>query len=295
VSRRALCIVNPAAGKRTAKDGDLEAALDVLREAGFALDVRETAAERPAAADLAKAAIDEGFEAIIVAGGDGTVQPVARALVGSELVLGILPLGTYMNVANGLGLPLEPIAAAKVIADGRVVAMDVGAVAGALFLETAGGGIDAELFGAARLAERRRWGQALRRLWRGMTQRSYVLDLVVDGTPHRHRAYQALVANSPFYLWAFHVLPDSRMDDGYLDVAVYARMSRRELFAALLGFLVAGSYARSPVSYRGRRIELNAEAPLPVHADGQIVTKTPATFECLRGALRVFARASSPT
>jgi YegS/Rv2252/BmrU family lipid kinase len=295
VNRRALCIVNPGAGKRTAQDGDLEKALDLLREAGFALDVRETAAERPSAADLATAAMDEGFDAVIVAGGDGTVQPVARALVGSELVLGILPFGTYMNVAHGLGLPLEPIAAAKEIARGRVVAMDVGAIAGKYFLETAGVGIDAELFGAARLAERRRWGQALRRLWRGMTQSSYVLDLVVDGTPHRHRAYQALVANSPYYLWGFHISPESRMDDGYLNVAVYARMPRRELVAALLGFLVAGSYARSPVSYRGRRIELSAEAPLPVHADGQIVAKTPATFECVRGALRVFAAAPSPT
>jgi len=294
VSTRALCIVNPAAGKRTAKDGDLDAALSMLREAGFALDVRETAAERPSAADLAKAAIAEGFEAVIVAGGDGTVQPVAQALVGSDIVLGILPFGTYMNVARGLGLPLDPVDAAKLIARGRVVAMDVGAVAGKHFLETAGVGIDAELFGAARLAERRRWGRALRRLWRGLTQSSYVLDLVVDGTPRRHRAYQALVANSPYYLWAFHVSPGSRMDDGYLDVAVYARMGRRELAAAVLGFLVAGSYSRSPVSYRGRRIELSAEVPLPVHADGQIVARTPATFECQRGALKVFAAASSP-
>ena len=295
MTRRALCIVNPAAGKRTANEDDLARALAIVRDASFALEVRETAAEKPSAADLARAAVVEGFDAVIACGGDGTVQPVAHALLGTDVVLGILPFGTYMNVANGLGLPLEPIPAARVIARGRVVAVDVGAVAGKHFLETAGIGIDAELFGAARLAERGRWGRALRRLWRGMTQSSYVLDLVVDGTPHRHRAYQALVANSPYYLWAFHVSPDSRMDDGYLDVAVYARMRRRELAATVLGFLVSGSYARSPVSYRGKRIELSAERPLPVHADGQLVARTPATFECVRGALRVFAAGSSPT
>jgi len=49
------------------------------------------------------------------------------------------------------------------------------------------------------------------------------------------------------------------------------------------------------VSYRGKRIELSAERPLPVHADGQLVARTPATFECVRGALRVFAAGSSPT
>src|SRR5947209_15321682 len=252
---RRLLIVNPGAGKRTASDSDLANCIELLRRAGLALDRVETEADGPDAGVLARRAIDERYETCIVAGGDGTVQPVAHALLGTDVVLGILPFGTYMNVANGLGLPLEPIPAARVIARGDVVAVDVGAVAGKHFLETAGIGIDAELFGAARLAERGRWGRALRRLWRGMTQSSYVLDLVVDGTPHRHRAYQALVANSPYYLWAFHVSPDSRMDDGYLDVAVYARMRRRELAATVLGFLVSGSYARSPVSYRGQRNE----------------------------------------
>lgn len=289
MTRRALCIVNPAAGKRTAKEGDLDAALEILRAAGLVLDVRETGVERPSAAELAKAAMGEGFDCVIAVGGDGTVQPAARALLGTDVVLGILPFGTYMNIANGLGIPLEPIPAARVIAAGNVIAADAGYVAGKHFLETAGVGIDAELFGAARLAERRRWGPALRRLWRGITQPSYVFDLVVDGTPRRHRAYQVLVANSPYYLWAFHVVPESRMDDGYLDVAVYARMGRRELLAAVVGFLVSNWYARAPVSYRGRKIELRSEQPLTVHADGQVVGKTPVAIECVRGALRVFA------
>ena len=166
---RALLIVNPAAGKRHASDGDLAECVRLLTAAGLDIDRRETGPEGPTSGDLAKTALAEGFRVVLVAGGDGTVAPAAIALLGTDATLGILPFGSFMNIANGLGIPLQPIAAARVIVERKVKRSDVGEVEGRVFFETCGIGLDADAFGAARLAERGRWGPAFRRVVRWAT------------------------------------------------------------------------------------------------------------------------------
>src|SRR5437588_98319 len=84
-------------------------------------------------------------------------------------------------------------------------------------LETAGIGLDAEMFGATRHAERGDWRRALRRAWRWVTHQSVRIAITVDGHEHRHRALQVLVMNSPYYGWSLLLLPNVTMNDGLLD------------------------------------------------------------------------------
>lgn len=265
--------------------------LDRLREAGFDLDVRETAGDGdgPSAGDLATQGVAERFEAILVAGGDGTVQKVAKKLIDTKIILGILPFGSYMNIANGLGISLDPLEAVETICQRQVVDCDVGEVAGEVFFETAGVGIDADVFGAARLAEKKKFGKALRRLARGARQGSHRISITVDGREYTHRVVQLLVANSPYYLWSFAIAPDARMDDGLLEVAVYARMGRLKLLRALFGLWRNGESPYRPITYRGKKIELKSREKLPVHADGDLVGKLPLMITCKSGAVKVFA------
>jgi len=286
---RALLIVNPAAGKRTAGPEDLDDAITVMRDAGFALDRVETASDRPTAGDLAQLALAEGYEACITAGGDGTVQPVAGALAGTDVVLGILPFGTHMNVAHGFGIPLEPIDAAHVIARKRVRSCDAGEVHGRIFFETAGIGLDAELAGAARHAERGRWRDAFDRVGRYVTQGTHRVHITIGDKTHAHRVMQILVLNSPYYGWGFPLLPDAAMDDGMLDVAVFPRMGRVALLRGVVALLHGEPLPQRPLRYRAERIEMTSGAALAVHADGKIVGALPATFTCRRGVLKVFA------
>ena len=286
---RTLLIVNPGAGGRTASADDLVNCIELLRRAGFALERVETGADGPHAGDLARRAIDDRYEACIVAGGDGTVQPVAVALTGSDVVLGILPFGTYMNVAHGMGIPLRPLDAARVIARGDVRRFDGATVHGRLFFETAGVGLDAELLGAARHVERGRWRHALQRIWRYATHGTHRVTITVDDVRHAHRVMQVLVLNSPWYGWGLPLTPDAAMDDGLLDVAVFPRMGRFALLRGLIALMRGQSLPQRPVRYRGARIVMECGSPLTVHADGNISGTLPATFECRRAALAVFA------
>jgi len=285
---RALLVVNPAAGKRTAKPDDLDNAIELLREAGFSLDKIETTPEIGADA-LARRAVADRYDACIVAGGDGTVAPAAAALIDTDVILGILPFGSFMNIANGLGIPLEPRDASRVIARRKVHQADVGEVNGALFFETAGVGLDAELFGAARHAERGSWRRALRRVWRYITHGTHRVKITSGDGTHTHRAMQVLIVNSPYYAWALPLLPDATMEDGILDVAVFPRMGRVKLLASLIAVMRQRRLPQRPVRYRGAKILIESDAPLSIHADGVLAGTLPAEFRCRAGALRVFA------
>src|SRR5579859_2160307 len=151
---RALAIVNPAAGRGEAHT-EVAGALELLRERFETVDVVETRVDHPTAAELGVHAVREGYDAAIAAGGDGTAGGVARALVGTHVTLGILPFGTFMNIARALDLPRDdPAAAAAIIARGRVRAIDVGEVGGELCFEAAGIGLDADMFTAGRAIQR---------------------------------------------------------------------------------------------------------------------------------------------
>lgn len=291
VTVRALCVVNPAAGGRHSDPAGLPRILDRLRAAGFELDVRETGAEGPTSADLAEEAVRDGYAACLVAGGDGTVQPAAAKLLGTGVILGILPYGSFMNIANGLGISLKAEEAVEVIIARHVMRADVGEAGEheKVFFETAGVGLDAHVFGAARLAERGMKRHMARRLWRAATQGTHRVTIRVDGAEHAHRVFQILVANSPYYLWSFPIAPGAAMDDGKLDVAIYARMGRLELVRSLVGLWRTGEFPTAPIVYRGREIEIVSAEPLPVHADGKVAGALPMTFTCRPGALAVYA------
>jgi diacylglycerol kinase (ATP) len=286
---RAMLVINPAAGERTANSGDLERCEATLRGAGFTLERAETGDESPTSADLARRAVEQGYEACIVAGGDGTVAPAAAALLDTNVVLGILPFGTVMNIAHGLALPLEPIAAAELIARRRVIRADAADVNGKTFFETAGVGLDAEIFGAARHAERGNWRRALRRALRLLTLQSYRVAISVDGREDRQRALQVLVMNSPYYGFALELLPQVTMTDGLLDVAVFPRMGRWALVTSFIAVWRGGKLPVRPVAYQGAHIEISSDEQVAVHADGELAGRLPAVFACRKGALSVFA------
>jgi len=210
-------------------------------------------------------------------------------LLETNVTLGILPFGSFMNIANGLGIPLEPIEAARVIARRKVKRSDAGEVAGRVFFETCGVGLDADAFGAARLAERRRWGPAFRRVWRWATASPHRVEISVDGKAERYRLLQVLIVNSPYYAWAFPIVPNADMTDGLLEVAIFPRKGRLDLFRWTLGIWRTGRPGRPPRLLRGKVIEIASSEALPVHADGQIAGRLPVTVRCREGALRVFA------
>ena len=277
---RALAIVNPAAGGGTAR-ADVESVLALLRERFETIDVVETALEHPTATELGERAVAERYDVAIAAGGDGTVGAVARALVGSDVTLGILPFGTFMNIARALEIPRDDArAAAELIANATTRRIDVG--------EAAGIGLDADAFNASRAVQRGQHSIALAALGALVRRRSARVRIEVDGRARTHHVLQAVVSNGPFYGWGFEVAPDAVLDDGKLDLVIFGD-SKLRVVRELIAAAVDRDRAARGRRYRGARITLSATRELAVHADGVVVGNLPQTFNTRPQALRVFA------
>jgi len=288
---RALAVINPAAGGGAARAG-VHAVLALLGERFETIDIAETGLEHPSATELGERAVAERYDAAIAAGGDGTVAGVARALVGRDVTLGILPFGTFMNIARALEIPRDDArAAAGLIARSTARRIDVGEVGGQVFFEAAGIGLDADAFNAARAVQRGQRALALAAVGALIRRRSARVRIDVDGRARTHRVLQAVVSNGPFYGWGFEVAPGAIMDDGQLDLVIFGDTKRRvlrELVAAAIGRDRPARGRR----YRGKRITFSATRELAVHADGVVVGALPQTFTVRPTALRVFAPAA---
>lgn len=290
---RALLVVNPNAGKRHASDEDLARAREILA-ASLDLDVVDCLEDGPRAEECARRAIRERYDAVVAAGGDGTVQAVAREVLGKDIALGILPLGRFMNIAKGLGIPMDAVEAAKVIAAGHVRRADVGEVNGQVFFETAGIGLDAHVFGATRAAERGRWRRTWQRVSHWATLGTHRIRIKGERDEISSRAMQVLVLNSPYYAWSFPIAGGS-MHDGLLEIAVFPRMGRRDLIRSLVTLWREGHHEEPPIVLREREVRIEADAPLAIHADGRAAGRLPATFRCRAGELAVFVAKAAST
>ena len=237
----------------------------------------------------------------MAAGGDGTFHTVARRLLelgGDDPAamppLGILPLGSVMNVARSLDIPRDLEGAVRVIAEGHERSIDVGEVVGwGPFLEAVAVGLHAELFAEAAALDAGDARAPFRAIRTALSYQPSRLTLELDeGRTVRTRALVTSISNGPFAGLGFTVAPGARLDDGLLDVRVFERFSRWELVRHFWS-IAAGRRRYEPRvrTLRSATVSLRGASPLRVRADGEEVGTTPVELRVRPGALRVIAPA----
>jgi diacylglycerol kinase (ATP) len=293
--RRVLVVINPASGRARGSENE-GAVREALAKAGARAEIRPTEAAGDARAWAAGAA-DEGFEFVIAAGGDGTVTAAARGLLdaGARVPLGLVPLGTGNGLARVLEIPMEPARAIEVLAAGRVVALDVMDVlapegTALLFL---GAGLDADVNKDADPAAKARFG-FLAYVWAVLNRlprlRGHRVTLTLDGVSHTTYAHTVTVFNGGrMEVAGVPVGPDADPHDGRADVAV---LRARGYWHALASVARLATREGSRTLFeRARELRIEADPPLPVHFDGDVVGTTPLAARVLPGALQVIAAA----
>lgn len=287
-NRRLLLLVNPNASRAAVAMGP---AFAVLANSGFDLDIRQPADCDAMSNEVRKAADD--VAAIVVAGGDGTVNGALAALIEAGKPVGVLPFGTANDLALTLGIPADPAAAAEVIAEGATRRIDVGRVNGRPFLNVASIGLSVQV---AKRQDAQRKQQ-----WRVL---SYILTTIevlgdadrfhavidCDGEKTEVDAYQIAVGNGVHYGGGMTVSPEAAIDDGVLDVYAIETRSIAEL-VRLAPALRAGTHGRHPnvTVFRTPKLRIETSKPMPVNTDGEVNTETPAEFVVERKALEIYA------
>jgi diacylglycerol kinase (ATP) len=288
--RRARVIWNATAGAKagipTNPVGE-ERLREVLGRHGLA-DALVASSSEADSRRLAHEAVRDGYDLVVAAGGDGTIALVADELLGSETVLGILPLGSIMNIPRMLGLPRDVDAAAAVLADGIVRAADVGRARDRTFYEAGSVGMHAAMFRYAQAFDRGDYGAILRTIWVAIRYRPARMSIELEKETVRTRALMVTVSNGPYTGVGMTVAPDARLDDGAFDVRVFRGFSKPELLRHLVSIAFGRrKYSPHVSTYRSARVRIESASPLPCRADSHDLGTTPIEFSLDARALRV--------
>jgi len=266
-----IVIYNPIAGQRRA--ARLWQVLDVLSGNGVRVRLRETT--HPGhAGELAREAVRSGIDMVVAAGGDGTIAEVAAGLNGSQVPLGIIPLGTANVLALELGLPMAPRAIAAALAFRRTRQLWPGVAAGPtgtrLFVQMVGVGLDAQVVHHMPRALKRCLGPGayVAQTMREMLRYSYrPIEVRVDG--ERALAGSVVVSKGSFYAGHYMLAPDARPDEPGFSVALFGGTGPGAVLtygaALLLNLLPRAPGMRL---LRARQVEIRADFEVPAQADG---------------------------
>jgi len=295
-------LMNPAA-RAGAHTGAAMRAAERLRAAGHRVSVISggSAAE---SSELLRTALDLGADAVVVAGGDGTVSLAIQQLAGGRVPLGIVPAGTGNDLANTLGLrDLDADAAADAVIAGTTRTIDLARVTrtdgtSVLYGTVLASGFDSKVNDRA---NRMRWPRGHMRynvaiLVEFLRLRGIPFDVeleLADGVTERiaGELVMATVGNGRSYGGGIPICPDADLEDGLLDVTLLRPAGRLKLLR-LLPRVYRGTHTSidEVTTYRVRSARL-ASPGVTAYADGDPLGPLPLRVDVVPGALRVFARA----
>lgn len=286
--RKALFLLNPRARQGNAPIDEVRS---VLTRAGIELLEAATSPDQNASDIIASRAAE--VDAVIIGGGDGTLNAAADGLVETGLPLGVLPLGTANDFARTIGLPLDPVEAAKIIAFGKKQVIDLGEVNGHLFFNVASIGFSAELARELTEEAKKRWGTvgygiAAARLL--MRSRVFTAHLDHDGETEKVRTMQVSVGNGRHYGGGMTVEENATADDGWLDL-YSLEIDHWWRLLRLLPSLRKGTQGQwnDVRAFKTTEVTIRTSKKRPVNTDGELTTWTPAHFRIRPKAVHVYA------
>ena len=250
--------------------------------------------------ELARRAVADGAELVVVAGGDGSLNETVNGVAGSDVTLATIPLGTGMDFGRTYGIPTRFEDAVRVALDGDTRTIDAGRVAYRTWA-----GEDAERWFAnvgsvgmsGAVAQR---ANGMSKALGGKATFFYALTRVFfewentavtvtfDGGERHGLMHDVIVANGVWHGGGMKLAPDALPDDGKLDVVLIGDVSKLD-FLTTAPKLYKGRHLHHPKVevLRTTRVVVDAAERLPIEVEGEQVGTTPATFEAVAGALRV--------
>jgi diacylglycerol kinase (ATP) len=250
---------------------------------------------------LAAEAVREGFEVVVAAGGDGTVNEVINGLGdtadGFERArLGVLPLGTVNVFARELAVPMNLRAAWKVLRQGSETRIDLPSVEYAVngstrrrfFAQMAGAGLDARAVELVQWELKKKIGPLAYVLAGLQALRSSPSNITAAAGERAATGGLVLIGNGRLYGGPFRVFPNADLRDGLLEVCVFPRVNWLTLARCAGPLLLRGRLPASVAErFRGASITLTSLAQTPLEVDGELSGHLPAKFSVERSRLKV--------
>ena len=268
MKRKALFIINPIAGGKSKEHvpqliqqhldkAIVESTIVFTEEAGHAHWLAKEATKT--------------YQSIIAVGGDGTVNEVASAVVGTSAALGILPFGSGNGLSRFLSIPMDTAKAVQNINENNIELIDAGQLDGQWFFNMAGMGFDAHI--SQVFAQKTKRGfttyfkSALQEI---INYKSQSYQMKIDGQQYDREAFMLSFANSSQYGNNAHVSPQASVQDGLLDVCVIKPFPLyRFPEMGLRMFTKTADKSKYVEIIRGKEIQITRKSAGPAHIDGE--------------------------
>lgn len=273
-------ILNPVAGR--GKAGKVKELIkEVLTENRCNFQLEETK-EHNQATEIARRAVKSGFDLVIAAGGDGTVNQVVNGMVGSGISLGVIGCGTGNDFAEMVGMPKDTAANIRQILEGEVKWVDLCRVNQRYFISSVGAGFDGEV--AYKVNKGFRFVRGMPAYLLGVlktlfSHKNRPVRLTVDGHLFEFKSLLVAVNNSTTYGGGIKINPNARIDDGLFDICAAQDLNLLEILYCLpLAIKGAHQNLKKVLMIKGREVLLESETPLYYQLDGEVLQEKTLRF-----------------
>lgn len=286
--RRAVLIVNVHSRKGEALYADACAALSALRITFEPFAVRDPAT----LGDVVRHAVAGRPDVLILGGGDGTISSVVDHLVGSEVPLGLLPLGTANSFARSLGLPIDLDEAVNMIAAGHVRRVDLGKIDGDYFANCAAIGMSPLIATTIPKWLKKLGGRFGYLLWAAiqfLRLHPFRLTLGEGAEAVSYSAVEVRIANGSFQ-GGTELIEAANVDSGEIVVQIVEGQGRWQLAKSWLLSLLKRHEARLTMrDFHAKSIRIDADPPQTISIDGEVLARTPVIASIAPGIVNVIA------
>ena len=287
---RVCVIINPVSGTESKKNIPEEVA-SAFDQTQFDVIIRITGYPGHAT-EIAKQAVKNKFAYVLTVGGDGTVNEVAKALVNTDTILGIIPFGSGNGLARDLRISMDSEKAIQTILDGNVRTIDYGSANGHIFFCTCGVGFDA--FISDKFAEEKKRGPLgyVRNIVEGVIEfRSEEYEITHDGGTLNERAFLLTCANASQYGNEVYIAPGADMEDGKMNVSILKPLNPNEIPQTTLQLFTRNIDKNSKmISLLTSSLTIKRKKSGVLHVDGEPVsTGKEIEVKIFHKGLRVFA------
>lgn len=292
--KKVKIIQNPSSGRQQ-NERKLEKIANILLNVGYLVGKFHTEGKDDARQETIRS-VEEGYDLIIVSGGDGTVNEVAQGMLdsGKKIPVAILPAGTTNDFASYLKLPDDPEGFCEMILRGKTIDADLGLFNDRVFVNVAAAGLFSSVAHEVEKEKKMILGK-LAYLLEGMKEftlnRSDVhrLKFRSDGEEHTEEAMLFIISNSSSVGGFKYVSPEAEVVDGLLDILIIKDCEIHEM-AEIFFALFQGEHVSHPkvLYFKSDHISISSDREMVVDIDGEYGGKLPAEFSIAPGTFRVF-------
>ncbi len=267
--RKIVFIVNPISGTQ-GKTGVVDLIKQKLDCEKFEYSIVQTEYAGHATVLARKFSEEEKFDVVVAVGGDGTVNEIARAIVGTSVIFGVIPCGSGNGLARHLHIPMDPSGAIRVINSFNVELLDYGTINDVPFFCTCGVGFDAFVSSKFAASEKRGMLTYLENTLReGVKYRSDTYEIEIEGETSKYKAFLIACANASQYGNNAYIAPHASMSDGLMDVTIMEPFTMLEAPQIAIQLFNRTLNQNSRIkTFRCKNIHIHREHPGVIHFDG---------------------------